>query len=104
MRSRASDSGTRTGYEYASATQSRPRSSMAKVIGWTTSGSPAKRLTWKPVGTVIAAAASAGESPSWAKTSGEALVGRDGLAGGDDQRVTSSKFRWPQGPLERSTR
>src|SRR5438477_5058472 len=38
----------RLGYEYASATHTRPRSSRASAIGCCTSGSPAKSLTSKP--------------------------------------------------------
>jgi len=59
-------SGTRLGYEYASATHSRPRSSIANAIGWTTSGSPANSVTLNPGGTVITFAASSGGSPAWA--------------------------------------
>src|SRR5262245_52264683 len=43
-----------------STTQSLPRSSMAKAMGWTTSGSPTKRLAWKPSGRVMAFGASFG--------------------------------------------
>jgi hypothetical protein len=59
-------SGTRTGYEYASATQTRPRSSSASAIGWTTSAPRRTGETRNPSGTVIARAASSGASPSYA--------------------------------------
>ncbi len=52
---------------------------MAKAIGWWTSGSPAKSVTLNPSGTVIAFAASSGESPAWRKASGP--VGRFGDLG-----------------------
>src|ERR1043166_2595642 len=45
--------GSHLGYEKFSTTQSRPRSSIVKAMGWTMSGSPAKSETLKPSGTVI---------------------------------------------------
>ena len=50
------------GYEWFSATQSRPRSSMAKAIGCTMSGSPANSVALKPGGSVIFWAATRGGS------------------------------------------
>ncbi len=64
MRSPPAPSSARTGYVWASATQRRPRSSSAKAIGRTTSGSEAAGFTVNPFGTVIARAASAADRPA----------------------------------------
>ena len=56
-------SGAGTGYVCPSTTQSLPRASMVKLIGFTTSGSAAARVILKPFGIVIALAASTPESP-----------------------------------------
>src|SRR5262249_49022218 len=61
------------GYDMHSTTHRRPRSSKAKAMGWTTSGSPATRVTLKPSGRVIALGASFG---GMGRSSGAATSGR----------------------------
>ena len=67
--------------------------------GYATSGSPAKRVTLKPGGTVIALAASAGERPAWRKASGRGGLARrraSGVRGARPGRAGPAREPSPQ--------